>query len=247
MNSYLLTHQTLGERQIGVLRLRDAELSGAPTVIILHGLGDSKEDRLGAAYRLAEAGFDVVALDLYLHGERPGAASRDAALDTQFIMTVRDIIFETAGDIPAICHELGIDYTRAGILGISAGGFVAHALAIQQVKFGALAAAISSPDWLRVAPEHTPPSNSPLTALVAAISPVNQPDKYSPLPVLLMNGDSDATVSAVGSVTLHERLVPLYKAQNITDRLELALYPGVGHYVTREMLAEAAGWFKRFL
>ena len=230
-----------------MLRLGVDSREPKPTVILLHGLGSSKDRTLISMYRLAAAGFDVIAMDLYLHGDRPEAIYRQQLLDCDFVTAMRDIIYESAGDIPAICEECGIDYTQCGVLGISAGGFAAHVLAVQQPQFKALVAAISSPDWLRIDPMRTPDPNSPEGMLLAAMSPVNQPDCYAPLPVCMLNGALDETVRPDGSQRLYERLAPIYESRGISERAQLVVYPELGHTFTDDMLDRSVDWFERHL
>ena len=216
-------------------------------MIVLHGLNSSKEFTLATLYSFATAGFDAMSIDLDLHGERPEAINREQMLKSDFVGTVSEIIYQTAEDIPLLCRELGIELSDAGVLGISAGGFAAHILATGKYRCRALVAAISSPDWLRIDPNLTPDPNSPEGMLLQAQSPVSSPERYPPLPICMLNREFDTVVSSEGSKLLHQRLQPLYKRQDIADRLNLTLFPGEEHVFTDDMLAKSVQWFQKHL
>ncbi len=244
---YRLTHTVLKHRGAGALRLVAAGAENAKPVVVLHGLGSSKEWTLPTLYALAGAGFDAIALDPYLHGNRPEAVMREQMLTERFVAALYKIIYETAADLPILCEEIGVDIEAAGVLGISAGGFAAHAAAVARPRCRALVAAISSPDWLRIDPSRVPDPNTPEGMQLEAASPVNSPELYAPLPVCLLNVDTDDVVSSVGSKRLYERLEPVYKQQGIPERLKMVLYTEGGHVFTDEMLLETVEWFQRYV
>ena len=244
---YRLTHTLLKHRGAGALRLVGEGNTSAKPVVVLHGLGSSKQWTLPTLYALATAGFDAVALDLFLHGERPEAETREQMLSDQFVAALYSIIYETAADVPILCEELGVDVEQAGLLGISAGGFAAHAVAVANPRCRALVAAISSPDWLRIDPSRVPDPNTPAGMQLEAASPVNSPERYAPLPVCLLNVDTDDVVSPIGSKRLYERLTPIYEHEGIPKRLKMVLYPDGGHVFTDDMLTKTVEWFLRYV
>ena len=63
----------------------------------------------------------------------------------------------------------------------------------------------------------------------------------------MLNGDDDDHVRHVGSVTLAERLKPLYRQLGISDRLDPRVYPGVGHVFTEDMQLASINWMRTFL
>ncbi len=198
-------------------------------------------------YHLANSGFDVIAPDLYLHGDRPESSRRLELLETAFLFTMRNIIYETAADIPIVCQELGIDMATSGMVGISGGGLVAHAMAIQKPQFKALAAVITSPNWLKADPSRQISPFSPEGMILSPISPSSHPNSYPPLALCMLNSDVDDLISCTGSVELYEKLGPIYARQQIRDRLMLKIYNGAGHQFTDEMLADTIAWLKKWL
>jgi dienelactone hydrolase len=229
------------------LRLSPDGADSVKQVVVLHGLGSCKENHLVTLYRLASSGFDAFAIDLFLHGERPESPELAWRLDWDIAAALQDIIGESADDIPEVCAEMGIDISRAGILGISCGGFVAHALAVRRPQFAAMVAAISSPDWMTIDESLAPDPLSALGMQIARTSPINHGEDYPPLPVLMLNNDGDRVVSGIGSRRLFEMLKPKYAEIGIEHRLRLKVYDSTEHFFSTEMMAEAVDWFRAHL
>ena len=196
---------------------------------------------------MAQAGFDAVAIDLFLHGDRPEASNFNRFLEANYAGTVLTITNESVDDIPAICGEIGVDIARAGLLGISTGGFVAHALALRRPHFGATVAAITSPEWLTIDPEQSALLSPMEAAMLAQISPVNHPAQYAPMPICMLHSAGDSTVRIQGTQTLAERLQPIYESLQISDRLKLKVYPDDEHRFSEDMLDETIAWMNLHL
>ncbi len=108
-------------------------------------------------------------------------------------------------------------------------------------------AAISSPDWLRIDPNRVPDPNTPEGMHLEATSPVNGFERYAPIPVCLLNVDTDEVVSPIGSKRLYERLQPIYEQQGISERLKMILYPDGGHVFSDDMLLKTVEWFQQYV
>lgn len=244
---YLLTHEFATDRRIPMLTLSPTNARRPARVMVMHGLGGVKESMLADLFQLAKAGFTAAAIDLRMHGERPEAAGREQLLETDFLSAMQQIIYGTADDVAHLLSEWKEEGTGIGFIGVSTGGMVGHALVTQGAPIQAMASCISSPDWLTADPLRAPPAGSPAGQMLAAISPVNHPEAYPPLALLMMNGMVDEVVRPTGSVLLEERLRPLYEAKGIGDRLALRLYPELDHAYPPEMSGQAAEWMQRFL
>jgi pimeloyl-ACP methyl ester carboxylesterase len=216
-------------------------------IILLHGLEASKERSLTTMYAFARSGFDVVAIDLFMHGDRPDSSNLEDRINNDFINLMREIIYESAKDVIAISNELGIDFEQTGLFGISAGGFSGHVLATQTPKPKAYVAAITSPDWLLINPELTKQAPAPIKMLLQSISPSGKVNNYSPVALLQLVGAIDERVHPVGAINLNNALKPLYASKNMSERLKLSIYDNVAHYIPDEMVLEAIEWFRRFL
>lgn len=244
---YLLTHTTATDRHIPVLSLTAANAKAGPKVILMHGLGGTKESMLFDLYAVAQTGMTGVAIDMRLHGERPDASRLDATLEADFMSGMQQVVYGSAEDVGALLDDWQAEPGSVGFLGISTGGMVGHVLAANERRIGAMACCISSPDWLTASPEHAISAESVAGQMLAAISPVNHADSYPPLPLYMANGLVDDIVTAHGSILLEERLRPLYEADGMGERIKLVLYPELGHVYLPEMRDQSIAWIQRFL
>ena len=218
--------------------------SDAPLSVILHGLGRHKESTLPALYAVARHGLRALAFDARLHGDRDGAAGRDLRLQTDYVFTMAEIIEGTAQDLSRLLDHLGP--VRAGVHGISLGGYVAYAALAHEPRLIAAAVAMGSPDWLGPLRELGLAPGHPIYEAIAARSPLERAaESYPPRPLLLLHGDQDDVVPIAGDLALYDRLLPAYQA--VPGHLELVVYPGLGHLYTDEMMERAAEWIARFL
>lgn len=242
-NAYTLTPQWIGDIPCLVIA-RDELAADAPLALVLHGLGGRKEKMLSALYELARLGFRAVALDVRGHGERLDAADLETRLQADYLTVMGSIIEGTASDIPRLLDHFAPSH--AAIHGISLGGYITFAALLAEPRLSVASVAMGSPDW-----------TSPLKRLgvgpgqaaydrVAALNPLDlSPALLPPRPLLMLHGGLDEVVSPEGVVTLTERLQPLYAPY--PDRLELRLYPDLGHHYTDDMLQRTCAWFTRFL
>jgi len=223
------------------------DIAGLPRVLVVHGLHDRKDAWISYMYSLAREGFVAVAPDLRLHGDRPESDRRDLLLDKNFADAMREIVYDSAKDIRLLLDAWQSRSYKWGLVGISAGGFVAHVLALEEKRIEAMSIVLSSPDWLTVDPEKTPHLLTPAGQVLAAMSPVNHHGKYAPLALQMLNGDGDTTVRHVGSVKLHDRLLPAYKSKHIEERLDLRIYPDYPHEYRYAQQMATLEWLKRWL
>jgi len=215
-----------------------------PTVLVLHGLGRAKEHMLPTMYAFARAGFQSIAFDARLHGERDNAAERDARLASAYVPTLYEMIAGTAQDIPLVLDAL--DVPKAAIHGVSLGGYIAFAALVHEPRLAVASVAMGSPDWLEgmralgMGPGH------PVYDQTALGSPLSRAaSTYPPRPLLMLHGDQDDVVSVQGVCSLYKNLLPAY--QDAPETLELTIYPGLGHRYTDEMVEQSVAWTRRFL
>ncbi len=71
--------------------------------VIVHGYGGCKEEALGLAWRIAEWGFDAVAIDLRGHGENPPPYDEGILEDVEAAVRQRKAV----GRVVAVGHSLG--------------------------------------------------------------------------------------------------------------------------------------------
>lgn len=79
------------------------EYSPAGAVVLVHGYGGSKEEQLGLAWRVAEMGFAVFAIDLHGHGEHPLLLTEGIVDDVEAAIKLG----RAFGKVAVIGHSLG--------------------------------------------------------------------------------------------------------------------------------------------
>lgn len=225
--------------------LPDGE-SRSPAAIFIHGGAWQRGSRRGAGpmypgqslfEQAAAAGLAVVSIDYRLTGEATWPAQRDdvhAALDW----------------VVARAGELGIDPTRLGVWGESAGGHLALVLGLTRPTQVARVVAWYPPTDLLSMPgeqgadpldARSPEAmllGAPAAAdaeLAASASPAALATAEAP-PVLLLHGEADTVVPCAQSRSLAERL------HDLGTTVELHTYPGADHvWMGRsEVAADAA-------
>ena len=216
----------------------------APVGLVLHGLGGRKEKMLSALYALARMGFRAVAPDARLHGERSDAGEREARLQASSLSAFADMIEGTAQDVSRLLDHFGAE--DAAIHGISLGGYVTFAALLTDPRLRVASVAMGSPDWLGPLRQAGLGPGHPDYDRAAQGNPLDYAELlYPPRPLLLLHGTADDVVSPQGVIALERRLRPHYADH--PERLDLRLYPDLGHHYTDEMLDRTLAWFARFL
>jgi len=216
----------------------------APVVVVLHGLGSRKEKMLTALYEFASLGCRAVAMDLRFHGERPDAWERDARLQANYFGTTSEMIEGTAQDVSRLLDHFSP--TRAGIHGISLGGYIAFAALVSDPRLTVSSVALGSPDWVTPLRQFGLGPGNPIFDHAASLNPLGLlPKVLPPRALLMLHGSLDQVVPVEGVIALEKNLRPLYRSH--PERLELQVNPELGHEYTDDMLRHTRTWFERFL
>jgi dienelactone hydrolase len=230
-----------------------------PAAVYYHGVVQRKEVYLDShplARRLADAGFVVALPDAPGHGERPaGAGVRErlrASLPREFCADVE----QGADEAPALLDWLAarpeVDGGRLTVLGCSMGGFTAAAVAAREGRrlraavclagSAGLAACMAATD--SIAPGKWGPPDRALDAETEArigrIDPLGYPERFPPLPLLLLHGAEDTWNPPATSVAFFERLRPAYARAGTPERARLEVVPGAPHWPPGPALVDAA-------
>ena len=203
----------------------------APLVLVQHGLGSRKERHLELCLRLAEAGFLACTVDAAFHGERRTFGPDEAALSgdrssPEFADAMARCVDRTADDLAEVAASL-TDKPWA-LVGHSMGGFIALTAARRLpglTRIVVIAGAIDTEAAL----------DSPETR---RRSPHRNVRELAGTDVLLLHGADDPVVLCEWS----ERLSRLAREQTPCD---LTVYPGAGHDLTGEMIADAVNWLRK--
>jgi cephalosporin-C deacetylase-like acetyl esterase len=221
--SFLTYHSVHDYRVTGLLSLPSKGEEPFPTIILMHGLGDSKTvDYVEAGNQyLLEAGYAVLRLDISNHGDR-FKYDYDFDVIGGYRYWTRDMITQTVFDlrraVDFIQTRKELDQDRIGYFGVSLGGIIGTIFCgvDERIKvpvivlaggnlnlmFGKKALSDSTKDYLSI------------------IDPVNYVSKISPRPLLMINAENDDVIPPLTS-----RL--LFKAAK--NPKEIIWYPSKHH------------------
>jgi carboxymethylenebutenolidase len=193
-------HTSAGAIELTLVRAADTKPH--PAVIILHGRGTF--DAFPDAYRSYAANLVGHGIDAYLLSYY---SSDDVAVMRDGSAVVRQQLFDRrmpawSRSVTDAVHAIQAGTrapTRIGLLGFSNGGFVAVAAAAEEPSIAALAELYGG-------------------------APAFAPSRvYRLPPLLIVHGDADQTIPVSEAHSL-ARL-----AENLGGRVQVGIYPGVGH------------------
>jgi hypothetical protein len=206
------------------------------TVLLLHGLGGSKEVQHIEAHSLANQGYLAVVLDAFGHGARRYPDFEHRFAPERAERSYYEVVRRSAQELPAVIDDL---HRRAlarpgslGACGISMGGAILFGAVAAGCALDAAAAIVASPRWL-----HGPDS------------PHERLDRFFPTPLLLQTGGADTVVPPAHARDLHAALLPRYA--RAPDRLRYLEHAGEPHTFSAPAWTrtwdEVLAWYERFL
>jgi pimeloyl-ACP methyl ester carboxylesterase len=165
-------------------------------LILIHGIGDNRDDLLPLARDLSGRGYNLLLLELRAHGQSDGDTS------TLGVREVEDV----RAALSFLQHQPGVDAERIGVWGMSLGSSVAlrsaaalpelHAVAVDSVFASArwliehqLGAIIAVPDWL--GPAVLALGGWEAGVSPDAIAPVDAARQLGSRPLLVIQGEQD--------------------------------------------------------
>ena len=207
-------------------------------VLLLHGMGGSKEHSIARMMRYADAGFRVFAMDLRRHGERRNAVDWNDPAIASSLPLLTDAIVGSATDITTLLDALHIE--NCAIDGLSLGAIVGFAALPRETRLAIAALSMGSPDWDDLMGNGTPAAGSANPDL-ATMNPLYLSAHTVPTrPLLMQHGADDEIVRASGSRKLYELLNPYYR--EIPDNLRLVIFDAVGHEYIDAMWTNSLNW-----
>lgn len=223
--------------------------SGGDLVIWLPGLTGTKDDVRQRLRQFAGAGFLAVSFDPCGHGERR-RESKD-----EFARKIRDnkrryfwpIMAHTAEEYPRVIDWAIDTFGLSGNVlagGESMGGDIAVAAAGIDRRIRAVAACISTPDWLRPGSDEEPGvPDAYAWNCYKRCNPLTNLAIYQHAPAIrFLNGSLDGHVPPDGARRFRQALQDVYAP--FPERLETTEYEETGHHLTERMLEDALQWFR---
>lgn len=232
--------------RIPALRIYGSEPSQG-VVIFYHGWTSTKELQALRGRIFAAYGYDVLIPDAINHGERGPIDYNEPAAYAAFWQTIFRNVEEAA--------QL-IDYAKAwrpglplAVTGHSMGGFTALGVLTHYDEFSTAVAMNGSGWWdeserrFRAALNLDKPAGfAGLLASLKAYDPYDHMDKLAGRSLLAINGGADPVVDGAAQTLYMEKLSNQPEVQS-----EALSFPGLGHFVTTQMMGAAIDWLQKEL
>ncbi len=119
----------------------------APCLVLLHGLGGSKETMAGLALFAAKSGYASLAIDEYGQGERTPAKPSDLAPAEEVAKTVHQSALDVRRGLDYLGTRPDISKAHVGLAGISLGAIIGTVAAGIDPRIKATALISGGGDW----------------------------------------------------------------------------------------------------
>lgn len=227
-----------GDRVTGLLSYPEGVGSDIPVIILIHGLGDQKNvDYIRAGENILRmAGYAVLRIDLYNHGERK---KQDLQFDLKGENRYysRDIIMRSVFDlrraIDFIENTENLDASRIGYFGISLGGVIGTILSgvDDRIQVPVIALAGGRMNFMFGSKAFS----KSIRELFLPIDPIHFVRNISPRPLLMLNAREDEIIPPMTSKFLYRKAkrpkkIVWYDAKHRTLPLEEAFDEGIRWY-----------------
>jgi len=219
----------------------------AACLILLHGLGGSKEQMAGLAFFAASAGYASLVVDLYGHGERQIIAVQHHTESQSAVLalTVRQTAVDVRRGLDYLATRREIDSGRVGLVGISLGAIIGTVSTGVDGRIKAVALISGGGDWgliLRTLSARNAPVGgrtmnglkglnwAKVSADLAAEDPLTFAPYIAPRPLLLLHGRKD-------DIIVPQAASELYAAAK--EPREIRWYAAYGHVPPPEVVYPA--------
>ena len=193
-----------------------------PCVVVLHGLGGSKDLMAGFCRALAAQGFASCAIDLSGQGERAPAGQKGAVSADQLEQNLVGSVTQTTRDVRRLIDYLDtrhdIDPKRIGLAGLSLGAIIGTVASGVDTRIKATVLVSGGGGWgeiLRVLSARYATYNGQavtgrenlnwplINALLAPNDPLTFAAHIAPRPLLMINGRQDTTIPPARAEALY--------------------------------------------
>jgi dienelactone hydrolase len=253
---------------IPVLVYQRADLpSPKPAVVYYHGVVQRKEvyvDSHPIARGLADAGFLVVLPDAPGHGDRPAGATLVERLRQSLPREFCADIEQAADEAPALFDWVAarpdVDDSRLGVAGLSMGGFTSAVVAARLRDRLRAAVCIAGSADLGVcmaetdsiAPGKWGPADRSIDAetqdRIARIDALHYPDRFAPLPLLLLHGARDTWNPPHTTDRFAVQVAAEYARARVPERFRYVPVPNAVHWPpSSPIVDETLAWLRRFV
>lgn len=233
------THQ---QKVSGILSYPVTAQQPLPVIILIHGLWDRKEvDYIERGARLLnDAGFAVLRLDLYNHGQRQ-LQRFDFSFDGSTRYQSREMITQSVFDIRRAIDFLGtldqVDANRIGYMGISLGGIIGTIVTSvdARIKVPVIVLAGGNINLMFGLKAWSGQHKNYL----GVMDPINFVDQIAPRPLLMLNAENDEVVPPITSKLLYKKA---------RQPKQIIWYPAKHKTIpVLEVYQEGIQWFQKYL
>ena len=219
------------------------------TIIFYHGWSSNKENQKFRGFILASLGYQVIIPDSIHHGERNSIDYNNVDnMSKYFWKTILNNIEESKDIIDRSIDIHNMDPDNIAVMGHSMGGFTAAGAFTHDERIKTSIILNASFNWgmsneifldklaknIIVEEENE----------IIRLDPMNNFNKLIDRPILMLNGGSDKVVSMNPQKVFYDKIKGEYKNQS---KIKLIKHIHVGHFVTTNMMEDAARWLKRNL
>lgn len=229
-----------------------ATLGLYPTIILYHGWSSSKESQRMRGFILSSLGYQVIIPDAINHGERGTVDYTNPEVAMEYFWpTILKNLGEAKDILDYAIDNYSANPNRLGVIGNSMGGFTSAGIFAHNPNIKAAVIFNGSCNWehsnlifKEVLEIEDDSSLEEMEVEINSMDPINNLDAIVNRPVLMLHGDADTLVNIESQRLFYNKVKPLY---NDSNKIKLIEYNNLNHFVTTNMMEEAAIWFGKYL
>jgi len=223
-----------------------------PTIFLYHGWGSNTERQRFRGFILCSLGYQVIIPCAAYHGTRNPVDHNNVYYAVNYFWrVVINNIEESDGLIQKVVMNFNADPNRMGVIGNSMGGFTSAGIFAKNKNIKTAVIFNGSCDWecsnkifMKQLKSGNTDIGKSIEEKINKYDPSNNLKDIINRPMLLLHGDHDTTVSIEAQREFYKKALPLYEDK---DKLNFIEYPNLNHFVTTNMMEEAAIWFDKYL
>ena len=225
--------------------LRASAVHPVPCLVLLHGLGGSKETMAGLAVFAAKFGYASLAIDEYGQGERTPAKPSALPPAEEVAMTVHQSALDVRRGLDYLATRPDISKSHVGLAGISLGAIIGTVAAGVDPRIKATALISGGGDWglilKTLSANHTEVGGrstanlkgidwDQISVLLAPEDPLTFAPHIAPRALLMVGGRKDTTIVVPAQQELYEAA---------RDPKAIQWFPQYGHVPPPEVVYPA--------
>jgi dienelactone hydrolase len=216
-----------------------------PCLVILHGLGGSKEVMAGMALDAAKAGYASLVIDEYGQGERGPLKTVPGRQAQELATTVSQTTVDVRRGLDYLATQPQIDSKRIGLAGVSLGAIIGTVVSGVDTRIKAVVLISGGGDWGLILKTLSSRSAvvggrdtsafkdvnwAELSVLLAPDDPLTFAPHIAPRPLLMLGGRKDTTI-------VPQAQQELFDAARLPK--QIIWYPQYGHVPPPEVVYPA--------